>query len=339
MSALPTTEIPLSTIPTARSTASQRNADSTNLSRRSSPMIPPIEKIGSMPRKPAGRRRHVENNGIHEDAKGEKLNYMGKLYARLGEYSVAVRYTIYILPTALILLIPIIVGVFLPYKDKIGGIRIVWFFTWLESVWLVLWAMKFVAKAIPYVFSFFAGAVNRDTKKYGRVLRNLEFTIMMLGWVIISFILFEVLFETSAAGNTPEQWTTVAKKVLAAILVATIIFTVEKILVQLISVSYHARSFNNKIDEAKHHVTLLALLFDASRAMFPMYGEEFLDEDIVVHNNMEAFLKKELAAQGAHGTRVKNGHLINHFGKFGRYAGRIPGNFNTAFGNVSIPEA
>lgn len=299
-------------------------------------MVTPLEKIGSEPVRPAGRRRiSGKNDAVEEAARRENLNAMGKLYAKLGQYSVAARYALYILPVALILLIPVIVGATLPESDKIGGVRVVWFFTWILVVWLLLWAMKFVAKAAPYVFAFFAGAANSGVKKYARVLRNLENTIMVLGWVIVSFVLFEVLFDTAAAGNTPDPWTSVAKEVLAAILVATIIFSVEKIFVQLIAVSYHARSFNNKIAEAKRHAYLLGLMFDASRAMFPMYGKDFLEEDLIIHNNMEAFLKKEFASNGAHGTRVSNGRVFNGLNRIGRYAGRIGGNIESAFGNVS----
>jgi hypothetical protein len=67
---------------------------------------------------------------------------------------------------------------------------------------------------------YIAGVVTSSSKKYARVWENLKDVITVLGWVIISFVLFEVLFGTSAAGNTPSGWTAVFKKVLGAVLVS-----------------------------------------------------------------------------------------------------------------------
>jgi len=88
--------------------------------------------------------------------------------------------------------------------------------------------------------------------------------ITVLGWVIISFVLYEVLFSSSAAGNTPYAWTSIFKKVLGTLLISMTIFSIEKVFIQLLSVNYHARSFNNRIDDAKRAV-YLGLLFDPSR--------------------------------------------------------------------------
>jgi hypothetical protein len=67
-------------------------------------------------------------------------------------------------------------------KDpKIGGIRVVWFFTWIEAVWLSYWGMKFVSRLIPLLFRYLAGVVSSETKKYARVLENLQDMITVLG--------------------------------------------------------------------------------------------------------------------------------------------------------------
>jgi hypothetical protein len=87
--------------------------------------------------------------------------------------------------------------------------------------------------------------VSSETKKYARVLENLQEVVTVLGWVIISFVLYEVLFSTSAAGNTPLRWTKQFKEVMGAILVSTVIFAIEKVFVQLVSVNHLALSFKN----------------------------------------------------------------------------------------------
>lgn len=155
--------------------------------------------------------------------------------------------------------------------------------------------------------------------------------VTVLGWVIISFVLFEVLFSTAAAGNTPGKWTTVFKKVLGAILVSTIIFTFVKIFVQLVSVNYHARSFDNRIKQSKRDVYLLGVLFDASRTLFPMYGPEFEEEDSQIQTNIEAFVRNGWIGKGGTGTKTSSNHNTRMFKGIGTLNQKV----NSVFGNIS----
>jgi hypothetical protein len=339
----PPTVLPLSEIPTANSTSSQQQAQAQTApshfaSRRSyvsahDEAFSPEEK---QPR-PGGRRLRVEAANTAQDGEEEThLNEMGRLYERILTYGTGTRYSIYIIPVALILMIPMIVGATKvssnPAKDPgIGGIRVVWFFTWIESVWLTYWAMKLVARLLPKIFSYFAGVVSSETK-YARVLENLQDTITFFGWVVVSFVLYEVLFSTSANGNTPGGWTKQFKQVLGAILVSTIIFAIEKIFVQLVSVNYHARSFNNKIGQARRNVYLLGLLFDASRTLFPEYGKDFLEEDYIIHSHLEAFVRKGWMGQGNPDAKQRNSH--SH-GRIFKGIGRLSNKVNSVFGNIS----
>jgi len=163
----------------------------------------------------------------------------------------------------------------------------------LKVLGLSFWAMKALAKFIPKAFGYFAGVVSSETKKYGGLLDKLQDMITVLRWVIISFVLFEVLFSTSADGNTPYQWMIIFKKVLGAILVSTIIFTVEKTLLQLISISYHAQSFNSRNWEIETRRIFLGILFDACRTLFPVYGKDFEEEDRIMRSYLEAFMKQK----------------------------------------------
>jgi hypothetical protein len=339
----PPPELPLTQIPTARSTSSQHvhrppsvtsNRSHFSQSAQNGP-TPPNEEGFSSP-KPGGRRRRRDDlSNPDQDAKPAHLNKVGRLYEKVLTYGTGTRYSIYILPVAIIIMIPTIVGATQVSRTdpKIGGVRLVWFFTWIESVWLSFWGMRFVARCIPVIFRYFAGVVSAESKKYGRVLENLRDMITVFGWVIISFVLYEILFETSAAGNTPYGWTTTFKQVLGAVLVSTIIFMIEKIFVQLVSVNYHARSFNNRINDAKHAVYLLGLLFDASRSLFPMYGKEFFQEDYIIHANIETFIRKGHLGQGIsiNPETSPDGHRRRIFKGIGRFSKK----FNSVFGNIA----
>lgn len=336
MSQYPPTNVPLTAYPTVKPTSSQPNNAPYNLptnfasnrsGSRTSGEATPTDKDQSYS-KPSGRRHHNGRDAQNGEREAH-LNAMGRFYEKLLAYSASRRYTLYIVPIAVLLMVPILIGATAATNSKIGGVRVVWFFTWFEASWLTFWAMKLVAKIIPVAFAYFAGVVSSETKRYARVLENLETTIVVFGWVGISFVLYEVLFSTAAAGNSPLHWTTVFKKVLGAIFVSVIIFTIERVFVQLVSVNYHERSFNNKIEECKRYVYLLSLLFDASRALFPMYGDSFIEEDYIIHSNIEAFFKKEAIKPEHHRTSLhKHQRVISGIGRFG-------GKIHTAFGNIA----
>ncbi|KAL5332055.1 hypothetical protein ACEPPN_001598 [Leptodophora sp. 'Broadleaf-Isolate-01'] len=256
---------------------------------------------------------------------------MGRLYSKILTHSTGTRYNIYIVPVAILLAIPVIVGAtqVLVSDPKIGGIRVVWFLTWFEVGWLLFWAVKFVARVLPKVFGFFAGVVSSETKKYARVLENLEGMITVFGWVVVSFVMYEVLFSTASAGNTPLAWMTKFKQVLGSVLVSTVIFFIENILVQLISVSYHARSFNNRIGASKNAVHLLGILFDASRSLFPMYEGEFLEEDFIIHANIEAFMRR-----GRKDRISQEAKLEGRGRRMFKGIGRVDNKVNSVFGNI-----
>lgn len=344
MSQPPSTGIPLTTYPSVRSNHSQRNAANQSLpeitAQRSSFTVQshnstPEDEKELKPYKPGGKRRvhKTDSKRFQEGENGDggvvRLNAMGRLYQKLFDYSWVTRYALYILPLGLIFMVLIIVGATVASDAKIGGVRMVWFFTWFEALWLTLFGMKAVAKALPMVFTFFAGVVSNETKKYGRILANLEKSIILFGWVVINYVLFAVLFSTASAGNTPLGWVSTVKKVFGAVLTSVVILLIEKVAIQLIAVSYHARSYNNKIEESKHNVYLLGLLFEASRTLFPMYCDDFLEEDYVIHSNIESFLKKENK-----GSKIPKS-LLHGPGRALVGVGKIGNTVNTLFGNVA----
>ena len=90
-------------------------------------------------------------------------------------------------------------------------------------------------------------------------------------------------------GNSTElqPWESVVQNILAALLVCSLILLAEKLLIQLISISYHRTQFTEKIRESKHKIWLLSLLYDASRSLFPAYCPEFAEEDYIINDSIE----------------------------------------------------
>lgn len=141
------------------------------------------------------RRRRT---GLLDDATGRAsddpadgtITQLGRFYQSIMDFSLITRYIIYALPLGIILAIPIIVGATAERNATIGGVRVYWFFTWLEVVWISLWTSKLSAHYLPYVFQFVCGMVSSGTRKYALALRALETPIALVFWGIISLLTF-----------------------------------------------------------------------------------------------------------------------------------------------------
>ncbi|KAI0137449.1 serine/threonine protein kinase [Xylariales sp. AK1849] len=266
------------------------------------------------------------------------LNAMGRLYNKVIGFSVLTRYLVYIVPVALLLAVPLIV---LPAtghaNDPVGtgastgtndegvetfvqGPPMFRLFLWIELAWLALWLGKIVAHVLPPIFMFLCGVVSSGTRKYAAVLRALEIPLSLFFWALASWLIFKNLiggdFDTVS-------WVDTVKKILGAIFVASAVFLGEKSIVQLISVTYHQRSFANRIKDSKREVHLLGLMYDASRTLFPMYCEEFAEEDYIINDSIEMMLGGKTARKGGAATPLR---LIGNVGRFGDKVTSVFGN-------------
>lgn len=364
-----TIDIPLTTV-TSRTGARKIGSNSpTGYDRQGSyPDSRSNEKDHLRRQYPAGRRRKAKGNErgkTGDDGEEDTLTQMGKIYDKILNFSIVTRYFLYVLPLALIIAIPIIVGARATQEAEIGGVRIVWFFTWVEIVWLSLWVSKLVAKALPYVFRFLCGIVSSGTRKYMLVLKALEIPLSLVGWALTSLATFIPIMTrnptqrrqqdakcaaatttasapaasiTSGAldsfssafiknGTKPQHWQAVVNKILAALLVASLLFLIEKLVIQLISIGYHRKQFNAKIKESKHNVQLLSLLYDASRALFPAYCSEFVEEDYIINDSFELGDSKRGSGHKRSGSATPMRLLQN--------VGRIGDKVTSVFGDIA----
>jgi hypothetical protein len=125
------------------------------------------------------------------------------------------------------------------------------------------------------------------------------------------------------------------QSVLLALLVCTVIILAERVLIQLISISYHRKQFDDKIKESKRNIYLLGVLYDASRALFPAYCNEFAEEDYTIQETLLDMLpggsKKGTSRKGRSGTRTPM-RLVQ---EVGRDVGRIGDKVTSVFGTIA----
>ncbi|KAL8673734.1 MAG: hypothetical protein Q9168_001841 [Polycauliona sp. 1 TL-2023] len=366
-----TIDIPLTTV-TSRTGARKISSQSpTGYARQQSyPDLRADEKEPLRKRFPAGRRRKIKGTDrakLGADGEEDTMNQMGKIYDKILNFSIVTRYFLYVLPLASIIAIPIIIGATAKPKATIGGVRLVWFFGWLEIIWLSLWVSKLFAKTLPWVFQFLCGIVSSGTRKYMLVLKALEIPLSLVGWSLASLATFipimtrnptqrnqqdairkadQTTTSTAAAasatagalnslsaafdpksknGTEIQHWQAVVNKILSALLVASLLLLIEKLLIQLISIGYHRKQFNAKIRQSKHNIYLLSLLYDASRALFPAYCNEFAEEDYIINDSLVLGDSKKGSGHNRSGSATPM-RLLQNVGRFGDRVTSVFGN-------------
>ncbi|CAN8104045.1 unnamed protein product [Discula destructiva] len=349
-------DIPLTLVNTASSTGARRQAQTINdMSGSSSNIEPSEKKSGLFHRKSKtdadaqagviGRRRAVKKlgeqgrNRTWGDDNG--LNAMGRIYNRIVSFSPVTKYMVYVVPVALLLAIPLIVLPLTGNMDiTVGNAKsttdhpnppsLFYLFLWIEVSWLTLWGGKIVAQLLPAVFMFFCGVVSTGTRKYATVIRNLEYPISLLLWALASWLLFKFKFPDASY-----TWVDVIVKILGSLWVSSCVLLGEKFIIQLISISYHQRSFAMRIKDSKRDIHLLGLMYEASRTLFPMYCDEFAEEDYVINDSIEAMLlgnkKKRRAFHNKSGSITPNLNAHRIVGEVGRFGDKI----TSAFGNIA----
>lgn len=287
-----------------------------------------------------GRRKAVKT--LQEQGKagtwGEDmgLNAMGRIYYKIIGFSTVTRYLVYVVPVAIVLAVPLVV---IPitghYNDtRVGGSgldapRLFDLFLWIEVSWLCLWGGKIVAHLLPHVFMFFCGVVSSGTRKYATVIKNMEMPISLFFWALASWLVFR--FRVSS--DDQFEWVYVMVRILGSLFVASCVLLGEKFIVQLISISYHQRSFANRIKDSKHEIFLLGLMYDASRTLFPMYCNDFAEEDYVINDTIESMLAGNKRRRG----HKKSGSVtpMNLVGEAVGGVGRLGDKITSVFGNLA----
>jgi len=328
-------DIPLRQVASNASSSGARRADQTL---QSIELAAPDEKSGLYDNGGFAGRRRIQGIGRTDSTLSQEtsLNAMGRFYTKIISFSVVTRYLVYVVPVALLLAIPLVILPFTGDMDKdrvkLGGGKVgggkdersslFWLFVWVEISWLSLWVGKVVAHLLPPIFMFFCGVISAGTRKYATVLRALEIPLSLFFWGLSSWLAFKFMFT-----DDTQQWIDTIKRILLSLFLSSTVLLGEKALVQLISISYHQRSFANRIKDSKHEIALLGLMYDASRALFPMYCPEFSDEDYIINDSIDVMLSggKKKVKKGGSATPMK---LVSDVGRLGD-------KLTSVFGNIA----
>lgn len=122
----------------------------------------------------------VATNPLHERAQIYKppespASAFGRFMKSVHNSSFIVRYVTYIAPVVLILLVPLLVGAFVPSAKGedgalVGGVKLLWFMVWLEIVWLTLWLGRVSTLGFSLTSTRYANSTFRSPRSYFHIL-------------------------------------------------------------------------------------------------------------------------------------------------------------------------
>nr|POF04480.1 putative mscs family protein c2c4.17c [Quercus suber] len=278
------------------------------------------------------------------DGEEDTLTKIGNLLWKVHSASVLTRYALYILPVAMLLAIPLITLATLPGEHRAGNTPLLGLFIWIEVLWVSLWVCKLFAQATPIIFQAACGLISTGIRKYSLVLMALEIPISLLLWTIVGFCTSSPLINLFRDSKFAEDhWVSIVAKIFKAGIIVACIFVIEKTFIQVITINYHRKQYDQKIRESKKLTKILDHLYDASRKIFPEFCREFQEEDAEIQGNTLTEVRNTLARAGVH-TR-----LLSDMGRvrdkmtaaFGAMASDISGKqvFNTSAAHSIVLEA
>ncbi|PGH05925.1 hypothetical protein GX51_02706 [Blastomyces parvus] len=221
-------------------------------------------------------------NPLHEQAAiynppENPTTNLARFFKKVHESSFLVRYFTYITPLFLILLVPLLVGL-LAYPDAhVGGVRLLWFSVWLEIIWLTLWAGRIVAKFLPIPMSMVASILTNNAKKWRDMGKQLQLPATLFFWwlgIEISFL--PTMTNHHIDGNRgTKSWEVVVNKIIVSVFVGATLNFIEKIIIQLIAMSFHLRTYADRIEINKFQIGSLAKLYAYSKERIEMEDRDF----------------------------------------------------------------
>ncbi|KAF7195604.1 Mechanosensitive ion channel protein Msy1 [Pseudocercospora fuligena] len=267
----------------------------------------------------------VATNPVHEKTKIYKpiehpATGIAKFLKKVHQSNVLVRWATYIAPLTLILLIPLLLGFFVFPEATVGGVYLAWFMIWLEIVWLTLWAGRILAKSLPWPIGALSSFFTNNSKKWRDMGKQLELPATLFFWwlaIEVSFLPLMVHRQKPPQAGT-QRWMSTMNKVLVSFFVGAILNFVEKIIIQLIAISFHLRTYADRIDINKFQIGSLTKLYTFSKQKIAMDDAEFENKE--AEPGSGARTPGVFVAEAA--KTAKQG-----LSKFGDVAGKVAGDF------------
>lgn len=301
------------------------------------PTRPKLHKGGSSAHF-LGRKRVVkldtnEIAHIGYDGEAERKTRAGRIYDKFFGFG-PVRYFLYIVPIGAILAIPIIIQATRHLHWRMGGAHAFAFCIWLECIWIGLWLSKLAAMAVPKLFQACTAVVSAGTRKYAELLKRLELPMTIFFWSVFAWASIIIIFRIEGVyPKNSGNWVHYLTLALVASICSAGALLVEKFFIQLITVNYHRKRLNSRLQDSKRTIALLAQMYERSTHWFPEYCSEFADEDYIIKDTVLRALVGKTQGDRALQAHIK---VLGDVGRIGDKVGSAFGRLGTEItGNAS----
>ncbi|KAH7250131.1 Mechanosensitive ion channel-domain-containing protein [Fusarium redolens] len=207
----------------------------------------------------------------HNEKKVDPDASLLKLWMFLRKFPRFVRYVVYLIPGAAILLIPVLLGAFALKSDgkrrDVNGVDLMWFGIWLEIVWGVLWVSRMITSLLPPTFKLVAKLLgSTNAKKWKDIGYQLDLHTAVFLWFLAILISFEPTMLNHNFRDRKPNWVNIMNKVIIALFTLATLNFVEKILIQWIAFTFHQRTYATRIDNNKADIGQLVHLYEHAKA-------------------------------------------------------------------------
>ena len=277
----------------------------------------------------------VNTNPIHEKANAFRppehpSGSFGRAFKRVHDSNFLVRYFMYIVPLVFIILIPLLLGGLAYERATVGGVRLLWFCVWLEVVWLTLWGGRIVAKALPWPVGLVSSIFTNNSKKWRDMCKQLEIPATLFFWLlaVLTSFLPIMIHHHLEGGPKVRPWEASMNKIIISFFTGATLNFFEKIIIQLIAISFHLRTYADRIDINKFQIGSLTKLYQYSKDKIAMDDSDF-EERTPTGPGSGARTPMQYLNEAQKKTQ-------SVFGKVGDVAGKVAGDVRSRFLTIHL---
>ncbi|CAG7565652.1 unnamed protein product [Fusarium equiseti] len=213
----------------------------------------------------------IPSETMHKEKEQDPDAKLLKFWMFLRKFPRFVRYCLYVVPGAVLLLIPVLLGKFAIKDDgkrrDVNGVDLMWFGIWLEIVWGVLWVSRMISSLLPPTFKLVAklfGSTNAS--KWKDIGYQLDLHTAVFLWFLAILISFEPTMLNHNFRDRKPHWVEIMNKVIIALFTLSALNFVEKILIQWIAFTFHQRTYATRINNNKADIGQLVHLYEHAKA-------------------------------------------------------------------------
>ncbi len=265
--------------------------------RQEVPRYEPLRQRGGY----AGLSRGGKDNNEDHQVGPSKLQ---ALVYRLTQSVVLRRLLLYYLPPTLLLLIPTIITATVARNARIGNnIHMVGLFVGSRSSGRSSGAHGTLLSSYLLCRSTLLGSSVR-------LQRTITTDILeVVVWPTTAFYssLFSraatpilCLFDEVNPGRCDDAWIMFIRKFFLATIACTGLFLVQKALIHLLTVDYRKRQFKGRSEESERSTHILARMYEASIALYPVFCAQFASEDDTIYRSQTLMAAVKGGQQQSH---------------------------------------